>query len=393
MKKAGSSDDLAIVAQFDRVGGRGETHRYLLRKGTKVAADVIASLGETDMGDPAVLEDFLRFGGKQFPADNYMIVIWNHGAGWDDTDVYRSARKALGRNFAYKGINVVRGGSVGAKAAPLALARSITRRPLRRALFATTIHAAVNTRAIAFDDNAKDFLDNVELKRVLDKARTFLEDRIAVLGMDACLMSMIEVAYQIRDSAAVMVGSEELEPGKGWPYTPILKAIAANPAISAANLGKAIVERYLASYRPSDGVTQAALDLARSADLVRSIDALAAALMPALADDAALMGLVKARKSVQSYDTKDYIDLVDYCRLVRKVTRKAAVRKACDEVEASAKAFVLRAGSKGAQLKRSNGVSIYFPEDAISPLYATLDFAKNSRWPAFLRKYRDALSA
>jgi hypothetical protein len=290
-------------------------------------------------------------------------------------------------------MNVVRGGRVSGSAVPLALARSITRRPLRRALFATTIHAAVKSRAIAFDDNAKDFLDNVEIKRVLDKARKFLQGRVAVVGMDARLMSMIEVAYQIRDAATVMVGCEEVEPGSGWPYTPILKAIATNPAITAQNLGKTIVERYLASYRPGDGVTQAALDLARSADLTRAIDGLAAALIAVLRDDAALMGLVKARKSVQSYDTKDYIDLVDYCRLVRKTTRKAAVRSACDDVKASAKALVLRAGFKGAAMKNSNGVSIYFPEDEISPLYATLDFAKKSRWPAFLRKYRAALSA
>jgi hypothetical protein len=75
MKKVGSSDDLAVVAQFDRVGGRGQTRRYLLRKGTKVADDVVESLGETDMGDPAVLESFLRFGGKKYPAENCMIVI------------------------------------------------------------------------------------------------------------------------------------------------------------------------------------------------------------------------------------------------------------------------------------------------------------------------------
>ena len=106
MKKVGSGDDLAIVAQFDRVGGRGVTRRYLLRKGTKLPDDVIASLGETDMGDPAVLEDFLRFGGTKYPADNYMVVIWNHGAGWDDTDVYRSARKALRRNFAYNTLSL-----------------------------------------------------------------------------------------------------------------------------------------------------------------------------------------------------------------------------------------------------------------------------------------------
>jgi len=393
MKKVGSSDEVAIAAQFDRRGGRGETRRYFLRKGSKLADDVVASLGETDMGDPAVLESFLRWGGKQYPADNYMIVIWNHGAGWDDTDIYRSARQALERNFSYKGLNVVRGIRSTGASSPLSFARAIARRPLRRALFAPTIHAAVKNRAIAFDDDANDFLDNIEMKRVLVHAAKFLKGKIAVVGMDACLMRMIEVAYQIRDTATVMVGSEEVEPGEGWPYNTILATLSANPSMSPAALGKTVVDRYLASSRPGDGVTQAALDLARADDLARAIDGLANALMPALGDAAVLMALVKARKSVQSYDTKDYIDLVDYCRLVGKLAKRTAIRTACDAVTQQARAFVLRAGYKGAAMRNSHGVSIYYPQDDISGLYAKLDFAKKSRWPAFLRKYQKALAA
>jgi hypothetical protein len=213
------------------------------------------------------------------------------------------------------------------------------------------------------------------------------------VGMDACLMSMIEVAYQICDTAMVMVGSEEVEPGEGWPYETILKTLVANPGMSAAALGKTVVDRYLASYGAGAGVTQAALDLPRAGDLTRAIDGLANALVPSLGDASVLMALVKARNSVQSYDTKDYIDLVDYCRLVRKLAKKNPIRIACDEVEKRASSFVLRAGYKGAAMKNSHGVSIYFPQDDISGLYANLDFAKKSRWPAFLRKYQKALAA
>ena len=62
------------------------------------------------MGDPKVLTDFLRWGAKKYPAKNYMVVIGNHGAGWDDTDIYRSVRKTLKRNFTYKGTSITRGG-------------------------------------------------------------------------------------------------------------------------------------------------------------------------------------------------------------------------------------------------------------------------------------------
>ena len=38
---------------------------------------------------------------------------------------------------------------------------------------------------------------------------------VDLVGMDACLMTMIEVAYQLREHAQVLVGSETLEPGPG----------------------------------------------------------------------------------------------------------------------------------------------------------------------------------
>ena len=47
---------------------------------------------------------------------------------------------------------------------------------------------------------------------------------IDLLGMDACLMSTLEVAYQTRANAVNVVGSEELEPGDGWP--PFIAATA-----------------------------------------------------------------------------------------------------------------------------------------------------------------------
>src|SRR4030095_11802199 len=54
-KTAGSSDQVTVVAQFDRSGSGRTTNRYLLRKNTALSADVVTALGETDTGDPALL--------------------------------------------------------------------------------------------------------------------------------------------------------------------------------------------------------------------------------------------------------------------------------------------------------------------------------------------------
>jgi hypothetical protein len=38
----------------------------------------------------------------RYPAEHYLVVIWNHGAGWDDTNVYRTARHVLRLNIMRK---------------------------------------------------------------------------------------------------------------------------------------------------------------------------------------------------------------------------------------------------------------------------------------------------
>ncbi|MBI2525262.1 MAG: hypothetical protein HYV93_04700 [Candidatus Rokubacteria bacterium] len=55
--------------------------------------------------------------------------------------------------------------------------------------------------------------------------------------MDACLMTMIEVAYQLRDHAQILMGSEEIEPGAGWPDAAILGDLAAKPTVGPEELG------------------------------------------------------------------------------------------------------------------------------------------------------------
>jgi hypothetical protein len=39
---------------------------------------------------------------------------------------------------------------------------------------------------------------------------------LSIIGADACLMGMLEVAYEWKDRASFFVASEEIEPGDGW---------------------------------------------------------------------------------------------------------------------------------------------------------------------------------
>lgn len=384
MKQVGSNRDLAIVAQFDRSGTKRRTKRYLLRKGGTLAADAVADLGETNTGDPAVLRDFLLWAIGTYPAEHYLAVIWNHGSGWDDADVYRLGR-SLKRDILRRGRNIS-GTDFGAGLS-FSAARAVTRRGLRREVFSSTIEKALTTRAIAFDDQARDFLDNTELQRVFEAVTRQLGRKLDVIGLDACLMNMFEVQYQLRGAAGYCVGSEEVEPGEGWPYAAILAALAAEPSLTAERLSALIVERYLSSYRASDNVTQSAGDLAKIQQAAAALDVLAQLLVAGLSNPSVRSALVSTRSRVQSYYTADYVDLWDFCSLLQQETSDRQIRAACAGVIAALGELIIKSGSKGAEVGHSHGVSIYFPLKKLSPLYAKLDFVKHTKWSAFLRAY------
>jgi hypothetical protein len=373
MKKTGSTPDMDVIAQFDRAGKGLQTKRYHLRKGTSLDTDAVQSLSETNTGDPNTLIDFIKWGVSQYRAQHYLLVLWNHGQGWDDTDIYAGERGI--------GARLPRSGRI------------------RHAFFRTSVEHAAKlstedrtiARAILLDDNAKDFLDNLEMKKVVQATKKLLGRKLDILGMDACLMSMAEVGYQIRDNVLYTVGSEQTEPLEGWPYDTILGALAQKPGMSPDALSQLIVQQYIASYKGSgEAVTQSACGLAASSKLAGAVKSLATALKAGLAEKSTRAAIVDVRNRVQEYDVPDNVDLVDFCQLLRAKTVSTAIKSACDQVVAAVQTdpvWVIASGYYGAPMKHSHGVAIYFPTRDLSPLYARLDFVKKTGWGRFLEAY------
>jgi hypothetical protein len=354
MKRVGSTAEIDVVAQFDRMTDQN-TRRYYLKKGTPLKADEVASLGPTDTGDPAVAADFFTWGIKNYPADRYLAVLWNHGGGIDETDIYRGG-------------------------------------PYRRALFHTTARSGMGRRGIAYDDTARDFLDNTELKQVLKTVADNTGKTLDLLGFDACLMNMVEIAYQLRQFAGYSVGSEQTEPGDGWPYDTILTDLAANPSMSGAELGAAVVKRYVGSYS-SGGVTQSLLDLGRCPQIAQAVDTLAKALIGAIQKPADFAAVTKAARSAQHYEYADFLDLADFCAQLKQRVSTTAVKDAAATIDAltGATPFVAAESHKGAEVARSRGASIYFPTvRQVSVAYNKLDFAQAAAWGDFIAAYQQA---
>ena len=139
-------------------------------------------IGERNMGEPSELEEFLSWGATNHPADNYWLVLWDHGDGR---------------------------GNVGTEPEKLT---------------SKEIRSAISDAGVSID----------------------------LVSFDACLMGMMEVAYELRDVASYMTGSEPVSvkqpiPGLdfwGFPYESLLGALGMAPTMSPQALASQVVSTY-----------------------------------------------------------------------------------------------------------------------------------------------------
>jgi hypothetical protein len=72
--------------------------------------------------------------------------------------------------------------------------------------------------------------------------------KLDIIGFDACLMAMYEVAAALAPYSKFLLGSELLEPGSGWDYKVlgnVTASAAAGVVVEAADLGQMVVRTYM----------------------------------------------------------------------------------------------------------------------------------------------------
>lgn len=364
--QVGSTKDVNVLVQLDRLEDK-KTRRFLITKGGGYDRDCLETFGETNTGDPQVLEDFLTWSVERFPAERYFLILWNHGGGW-----WEEARSRA--------------------AAPKSPAVRSLRTRSRASLFHHSTNATGHSthRSICYDDTSGgDALDNSELKNVLANACATIGRKIDILGMDACLMTMVEVAWQLRDSVEILVGSEIEEPNDGWPYAEILQFLTAKPKSKTDSVARKVVKQYVASYRDQDEtVTQSAINTVSTEEIIRALIPLAAELLSDLDKNRKLIQW--AWDHAQKFYDDNYLDLYAFARKLRSKDRGKISEKA-DALIAALKTgnakSILCQSKLGKEVAGTKGLSIYFPAESINPAYRRLDFAIDSQWAIFLERY------
>ena len=334
MAQAGSTPEVNIIVQLDRAGNN-PTDRFRITKGGGYKKDVVCTLPETNTGDPAVLNDFLNWSFQNYPAERYFLILWNHGSGW-----WEEERKKKG---------------------------------------------------IAYDDSQNDYLDNMELTNVLNAFQEKTGKKLDILGMDACLMTMVEVAHQLKDNVQFFVGSEIEEPFDGWPYSTVLKYLIKYPNASTAVLAGQIPPLYAKSYANTDeDITQSAINLAKI-DLVTSkLNDLAKALLDH-PDTNTANGFVSMawRLTPKFYDNM-YLDLYHFAANLQKKSTGDVKLKAAALLKTLATGStktIIANSTLNSFGKKMKGLAIYFPPSNVNTAYYELNFCKNNLWAEFLKKY------
>ena len=167
MKMVGSNEDLDIVALTDR-NFDNDSKLYHVLKHNLVEKNLTEVNNtwenELDMGNGDTLRDFLVWASEQFPAKRKILVIWNHGSGWE---------------------KVAEDGSS----------------------FLTVPE---------INNSIKEYREITN------------ESPFTLIGFDACLMGMFEIMYELKNHAEMVHGSEAYEPLEGWTYNNLLYKLNEN---------------------------------------------------------------------------------------------------------------------------------------------------------------------
>ena len=269
LERTGSGEGVEVIVQADRIDGYSEkdgdwtgTRRYRMVEDhtPEVVSPVVEDLGELDMGVPETLADFVEWASSSYPAENRVLILWDHGDGW--------------------------------------LLQANTDPP-----------AGAPPPGVASDDTSGTMLSvaNGDLAAGIE-TDIANNGRYSVIGFDACNMASWEVAHAMQPYAQYMSAAETTVGGEGFMYEPILAYLRettdANPEDLAILMSQGAVEE-------GGELTHSAMNLDAVRDLSGQIDNLA---QLALADSAVSDGLLAARETTRGADevwAEWYLDVGD----------------------------------------------------------------------------------
>lgn len=291
------------------------------------------------------------------------------------------------------------------------------------------------------DDSAGSHLTLFRFRWALDEVnKEYLEgqnnEKIAILGFDSCVMSMLEIGYELKGVAQTIVASEGSLPNSGWGYAPMLKEFLtayqkeaeAAPAEKASFLAPEYVKNAATKFVVAFTDQQRRLALGgRSIDIsswdLDHVDELALAvnelgrflnrnllLDPYSISNEKLFLRQEMKKVVlqSQYDAQSYmkdqcVDLRDFCQRLSfesKFLHEGPfashfqdLSSLSEKVIGAVDKCVLKCGYSGDEYQYSNGISVFFPWSHLAfsiaaYKYRYLWFNRGRQWRPHHRRIR-----
>jgi len=325
----GTTDQMNIIVQTDHAPNGGGGQRLLLEKNetSGVNSPVLQEMGDIDMGKPQTLSDFIKWAAANYPAENTMLVMSDHGGGW-----------------------------------PGAIS----------------------------DDSQGGWLTTPQIAQALADAQAETGKKIDVIGFDACLMASAEVAHELKDGANFLVASQETEGGAGWEYNRVFServlgdvdmALRTRLNLTPQELATRVVSA--AEGNQGDLPTMSATDLSKAADLTAAVGELSRAIADTGVAPSTLSDAANASQTFSGFtDLYDFANNLQTTVAQQDGSLAAAAQKVKDAVENAVVAEQHSEdypGSHGLHVELSNW-------SAASEGYGELKFAQDSNWPQAVEK-------
>lgn len=335
MKDSGYDESLMDIylctggasAWSDKNISAGEIAIWKLESGKLNKLDTISS----KMTDPNTLQTFIDTAYADTDGDCYNLVLWNHG-----------------------------GGAI--------LGYGVDETDNNNAMTMMDIEEALSGTKLIADGN-----------------------KFEVVGFDACLMGMLEIADTLDEYSNYLLASEEVEPGRGWDYS-CLGEITTGGDFTGVAISKVIIDAYAEYYKSQKmykpEYSLACMDLSKTDDVIDSFEELVASGITELSSGN-YSSVAKARSDTKSLGRMSGVSVYDCVDLYNLAENMAfADSSSSQELKDSIDDFVVYFKSN---IQRTHGVAIYMPYDnkvyvgEWIDIYKDLDFS--DEYITFLEGY------
>lgn len=364
MVLVGSNQNINILVQINTPGKEKKTERYFIEKGKKnlITAQNQAPTEKLNSGNPQTLIDAADWAMKNYPADNLILNLWSHGSGVYDPSRYRNDLDIIERS---------------------------------------------ELRGICFDETFKSYMTNKDLQLALQEIhiKILRGKKIALLWLEACLMSMIEIASSLKNHTDYLVSCQNVEYAPGSSYQLVLNKFHQENNSSPQEIACHIVESFKKVYGSTKlNYTQSAINLAKIKAVEININSIALELLTAMElqtkkSVSILLRKCKSAPLCTCFYEPSFIDLKNfYSNLqanINQINLKNKIK------ENSIKLNLLNLTRQGLQLindavianvagnntQQAKGLSIHFPEHGALLSYLSCEFNQSNNWGKMLMQY------